>query len=90
MFRCLVSVVCTDLFRQARTFERSLDLPFIPAPWIELGFTSPSTDWAGEVIDVVYEVETGIYHVTLGDWEGLSIEDFRAELGPEWREKRAA
>lgn len=87
MFRCVVSVVCVDLFRTPRTFQRVIDLPFAPSPLIELGFVSPSTDWSGEITAVVYEVATGVWHVELGEWEAaITADEFRAELGPEWAE----
>lgn len=84
MYRCVVSVVCVDCLRRQATFQRVIDLPFIPTPFVELAF---APDWAAEVVAVVYEVETDTYHVELGDWCGgdATMDEMRAAMGPTWR-----
>lgn len=92
MFACRVHVLCTDAVGRSATFRRVLLLPFCPFPGgPELGFAHPSHHWSGEVLSVVYENETGELHVDLQDWDGPSLDEMAAELGPEWtRLPRAA
>ena len=88
MFRTVVSVQLVDRRSRRAVMQRTVDLPFAPAPMMELGFIDPGTDaWSGCVEQCIWSFAENCFHVELEDWASgrYVLEDMIADLGPEWR-----